>query len=88
MSWDDVTLVILASFGCVMLLLTQIAEVLSKIPEIIRAWREIQRAFRAGPDGSPHVQGSHEAADPASVSVEGTPQEPPQRPTGRGGIGT
>ncbi|MFD8827594.1 hypothetical protein ACFV1C_35255 [Streptomyces sp. NPDC059605] len=36
------TLLILASFGCVVLLLTQISEVLSKVPPIIRAWRRIQ----------------------------------------------
>ncbi|GGT54271.1 hypothetical protein GCM10010256_08990 [Streptomyces coeruleorubidus] len=68
MSWDNVTLVILAASGCVMLLLTQIAEVLSKLPEIIRAWREVRRALQAGPDDLPEVQGSPEADDPARVS--------------------
>lgn len=53
MSWDNVTLVILAAFGCVMLLLTQIAEVLSKLPEIIRAWHEVQRALQGEPDDPP-----------------------------------
>ena len=71
MSWDNVTLVILAAFGCVMLLLTQIAEVLSKLPEIIRAWREVRRALQAGQDDLPEVQGSREANDPAPVSGGG-----------------
>lgn len=70
MSWDNVTLVILAAFGCVMLLLTQITEVLSKLPEIIRAWREVRRALQARPDDLPEVQGSRETNDPASVSGE------------------
>ena len=68
MSWDNVTLVILASFGCVMLLLTQTAEVLSRLPEIIRAWREVRRALRAGPDDLPETQGSREADGSAAVS--------------------
>ncbi|TXS45485.1 hypothetical protein EAO75_21810 [Streptomyces sp. uw30] len=71
MSWDNVTLVILAAFGCVMLLLTQIAEVLSKLPEIIRAWREVRRALQAGPDDPPGVQGSPEASDPVPGSGRG-----------------
>ncbi|GHF32630.1 hypothetical protein [Streptomyces morookaense] len=50
MSWDDVTLLILASFGCLTLLLTQVGEVLSKLPQIIRAWQEVQRVLRSGPD--------------------------------------
>lgn len=68
MNWDNVTLVILAAFGCVMLLLTQIAEVLSKLPEIIRAWHEVRRALQARPDDLPEVQGSRETNDPAPVS--------------------
>ncbi|PIM66816.1 hypothetical protein CTU88_41355 [Streptomyces sp. JV178] len=71
MSWDNVTLVILAAFGCVMLLLTQIAEVLSKLPQIIRAWREVRRALQAGPDDLPEEQGSPEADNPARVSGGG-----------------
>lgn len=68
MSWDNVTLVILAAFGCVMLLLTQIAEVLSKLPEIIRAWREVRRALQAGPDDLPPVPVS-EGNAPRAVTV-------------------
>ena len=47
-SWDRVTLLVLASFGCVTLLLTQISEVLSKVPPIIRAWRRVQDELRRG----------------------------------------
>lgn len=85
MSWDNVTLVILAAFGCVMLLLTQIAEVLSKLPEIIRAWREVRRALQAGPDDLPEAQGPPEATDPARVSGGGSTQRAvtvPDRPSG------
>ncbi|MFD4654253.1 hypothetical protein ACFWP2_01360 [Kitasatospora sp. NPDC058444] len=42
------TLLVLASFGCVTLLLTQISEVLSKVPPIIRAWRRVQDELRRG----------------------------------------
>jgi hypothetical protein len=77
MSWDNVTLVILAAFGCVMLLLTQIAEVLSKLPQIIRAWREVRRALQAGADDLPEEQGSPEADNPVRVSGGGN------RPEGR-----
>ncbi|MFJ1702183.1 hypothetical protein [Kitasatospora sp. NPDC088346] len=48
MSWDRVTLFVLASFGCVTLLLTQISEVLSKVPPIIRAWRRVRDELRPG----------------------------------------
>jgi hypothetical protein len=48
--WDDVTLVILAVFGCITLLLTQISEVLSRLPQIIRAWRQVRHELRGGTD--------------------------------------
>jgi hypothetical protein len=48
MKWDDVTLVILAAFGCVMLLLTQVSEVLSRLPQIIRAWRQVRQELNGG----------------------------------------
>lgn len=40
------TLLVLASFGCLTLLLTQVSEVLSKVPPIIRAWRRVQDELR------------------------------------------
>lgn len=46
MSWDNLSLAILASFGCLTLLLAQIGEVLSKIPPIIRAWRQVRSELR------------------------------------------
>jgi hypothetical protein len=42
-NWDDVTLVILAASGCVTLLLTEINDVLSRLPQVIRAWRQIRQ---------------------------------------------
>ncbi|MFE2530005.1 hypothetical protein ACFXEL_37920 [Streptomyces sp. NPDC059382] len=48
MKWDDVTLFLLAAFGCVTLLLTQVSEVLSKLPKIIRAWRAVRRELNGG----------------------------------------
>lgn len=74
MSWDNVTLVILAAFGCVTLLLTQIAEVLSKLPEIIRAWHEVRRTLQAGPGNLPEAQDPREVNDPAPGSGGGTPR--------------
>lgn len=55
MKWDDVTLVILAASGCVTLLLTQITDVLSRLPQIIRAWRRVRQELNGGEDrGSGH----------------------------------
>ncbi|WP_327676463.1 hypothetical protein [Kitasatospora sp. NBC_00458] len=54
MNWDGITLGILAAFGCVMLVLAQIREVLAKLPELIRAWRRVRQELGApapGPDG-------------------------------------
>lgn len=47
------TLAILAVSGCLSLVLTQVGEVLSKLPEIIRAWRQVRRELSGGtvPDG-------------------------------------
>ncbi|CAL9437576.1 hypothetical protein SUDANB176_02179 [Streptomyces sp. enrichment culture] len=52
MKWDDISLVILAVFGCITLLLAQISEVLSRLPQIIRAWRQVRRELSGGTDGS------------------------------------
>lgn len=50
MSWDNLSLIILAAFGCLTLLLTQVGEVLSKLPQIIRAWRQVRNELRNGAD--------------------------------------
>ncbi|MET8540578.1 hypothetical protein ABZW03_07970 [Kitasatospora sp. NPDC004799] len=54
MNWDDITVGILAAFGCVILVLAQIREVLAKLPELIRAWRRVRQELAApipGPGG-------------------------------------
>lgn len=48
MKWDDVTLVILAASGCLTLLLTQVSEVLSRLLQIIRAWRQVRDELSGG----------------------------------------
>jgi hypothetical protein len=40
--WDDVTLAILGAFGCITLLLTEVGDVLAKLPPVIRAWRQVR----------------------------------------------
>lgn len=66
MKWDDITLVILAAFGCITLLLTQISEVLSRLPQIIRAWRQVRQELRSG-IGSGPLNRSASATDPATL---------------------
>ncbi|MFF2213020.1 hypothetical protein [Streptomyces antibioticus] len=61
MKWDEVTLVILAAFGCVTLLLAQISDVLSKLPQIIRAWRQVRRELSADTDPGSHTSTEPEA---------------------------
>ncbi|MFD7981540.1 hypothetical protein [Streptomyces sp. NPDC059071] len=48
MRWDTITLFLLALFGCVTLVLTQVGEVLGRLPQLIRAWREVRRELRGG----------------------------------------
>jgi len=52
MSWDTVTLFLLALFGCVTLLLAQVSEVLGRLPRLIRAWREVREELRGGARGA------------------------------------
>jgi hypothetical protein len=52
MSWDDIVLLILAFFGAASLLLAQVSDVLSRLPHIIRAWREVRRELSGGGGGS------------------------------------
>ncbi|WP_369168814.1 hypothetical protein AB5J49_13265 [Streptomyces sp. R28] len=53
MKWDDVALVILAASGCLTLLLTQVSEVLSRLPQIIRAWRRVRDELSGGTGPGP-----------------------------------
>ncbi|MFH8495014.1 hypothetical protein [Streptomyces coeruleorubidus] len=52
MFWDDLLLLILAFFGAVSLLLAQVSDVLSRLPQIIRAWREVRRELGGDAGGS------------------------------------
>ncbi|WP_137989736.1 hypothetical protein [Streptomyces vilmorinianum] len=81
MKWDDVTLVILAAFGCVTLLLTQVSEVLSRLPQIIRAWRQVRQELSGGTDTGPRDR-SASAADPGRRGSH--PSEEPEAGRGEG----
>ncbi|MFI8986026.1 MULTISPECIES: hypothetical protein [Streptomyces] len=48
MDWDTVTLLVLAAFGLAGLILTMAAELLSKVPAVIEAWRRVRAAWRGG----------------------------------------
>ncbi|WP_105976001.1 hypothetical protein [Streptomyces geranii] len=48
MKWDDVSLAILAGFGCLSLLLAQVNDVLSRLPQIVRSWRRFRRELNGG----------------------------------------
>ncbi len=50
MNWDNISLIILAAFGCLTLLLAQVSEVLSKLPQIIRAWRQVRQELNTDTD--------------------------------------
>lgn len=52
MRWDTITLFLLALFGCVTLVLAQVSEVLSRLPQLIRAWREVRAELRGGGAGA------------------------------------
>ncbi|MFF9847547.1 hypothetical protein [Streptomyces litmocidini] len=52
MSWDKITLFLLALFGCVTLVLVHVDEVLGRLPRIIRAWREVREELRGGRQGA------------------------------------
>ncbi|AYN41690.1 hypothetical protein D9753_25610 [Streptomyces dangxiongensis] len=69
MKWDDVSLVILAAFGCVTLLLTQISEVLSRLPQIIRAWRQVRQELSGG-TGSGGLDHSTSATSPGTLAAD------------------
>ncbi|WKX69940.1 hypothetical protein [Streptomyces sp. XD-27] len=86
MKWDDVTLIILAAFGCVTLLLTQISEVLSRLPQIIRAWRQVRQELSGGTgSGSPdHSAGTTSPGTPAVNSSDAGGHTPGEPEAGRG----
>lgn len=50
MSWNDVLLFILATSGAVILLLSQIRDILLKFSEVIIAWREMRRSLPSSGD--------------------------------------
>ncbi|MER5563641.1 hypothetical protein ABT071_34175 [Streptomyces sp. NPDC002506] len=56
MNWDKVTLVILAAFGCITLLLAQVSDLLSRLPQIIHAWRRIRHELSSGLDSGTRTQ--------------------------------
>ncbi|CAL9319124.1 hypothetical protein [Streptomyces sp. SudanB52_2052] len=58
MSWDDLLLLILAFFGAVSLLLAQISDVLSRLPQIIRAWRQVRQEWSGGRDTGSSASGA------------------------------
>ncbi|WP_338931197.1 hypothetical protein WEB32_09980 [Streptomyces netropsis] len=78
MSWDNLSLIILAAFGCLTLLLTQVGEVLSKLPQIIRAWRQVRNELRNGADhacqeASPEHGDRSVGPTPEAARSPGTP---------------
>ncbi|MFE9900217.1 hypothetical protein [Streptomyces achromogenes] len=53
MDWDAIALSVLAAFGAVVIALSQLHDVLGKVPAIIRAWHKIRRAWREAGDDQP-----------------------------------
>ncbi|MGY1435242.1 hypothetical protein [Streptomyces reniochalinae] len=45
MNWDAILLFILAASGVVVLILSQLHEVLDRLPALIRAWHEVRRSW-------------------------------------------
>ncbi|MER7912644.1 hypothetical protein [Streptomyces sp. NPDC096068] len=48
MTWDKITLSVLALFGLVFLVLAQVGEVLARLPRLIRAWHDVRNELRGG----------------------------------------
>lgn len=78
MKWDDITLIILAASGCITLLLAQISEVLSRLPHIIRAWRQVRQELNGGTDSGLRNPSAAVTEPDASVAT----------PPGPGGSGS
>lgn len=56
MSWDSITLSVLACFGTAILALSQLRELLVKVTEIVHAWHELRRSVHPGPsEGEPSL---------------------------------
>ncbi|MFD5429561.1 hypothetical protein [Streptomyces sp. NPDC127084] len=90
MSWDNLSLIILAAFGCLTLLLTQVGEVLSKLPQIIRAWRQVRNELRNGAvhqcrEASPEYDDRSVGPAPEAIRSSDTPyrRETHGEPTAR-----
>ncbi|MBX7473491.1 hypothetical protein [Streptomyces sp. NPDC056132] len=47
MNWDSLALLILALSGALSLLLSQVRDVLTKVAEVIHAWRDVRQSLRA-----------------------------------------
>ncbi|MEV4224859.1 hypothetical protein [Nonomuraea sp. NPDC049725] len=45
MNWNTLTLFMLAGFGFLTLMITQLREVLAKLPELIRMFRAVRHAI-------------------------------------------
>ncbi len=71
-NWDKTTLIILASFGCVTLLLTQISDVLSRLPPIIRAWRRVRQELRGGAERNARDQAGIVESTPSTLEADGS----------------
>lgn len=50
MKWENVTLVILTACGCIALLLTEVTDILSRLPQIIRAWHQVRQELNGSND--------------------------------------
>lgn len=48
MSWDSLTLFTLAGFGFLTLVITQLKELIAKLPDLIREFHAVQRALKDG----------------------------------------
>ncbi|MEU8471148.1 hypothetical protein AB0F30_25155 [Streptomyces sp. NPDC029006] len=77
MTWDGILLFILASFGAVSLLLAQVSDVLSRLPQVIRAWRRVRQEWNGGVGSRTH--GRSAGADSSGTRVADSNGERPRR---------
>lgn len=83
MEWDEVTLVILAASGCVTLLLAQISEVLARLPQIIRVWRQVRHELSAGTNACSRDHSTRVTA-PGTLAVDSSDGDHASSGTGAG----